>query len=148
MTQLLLLTGQRRGEVAAMRWREVDLDGKVWTLPKERCKNGVEHVVPLSDPTVAILQGLPRIAGKEGFVFSTNGAAPVSGFAKGKELTLPPSLIQRPCRFSRDRFHQTHPRNPPRNAPTPTFKPPVELGGLPRPCNPKHRAAPARFTEN
>jgi integrase len=47
--QLLILTGARRDEVGAMRWTEVDLAGKVWMLPSTRTKNGVEHVIPLSD---------------------------------------------------------------------------------------------------
>ena len=45
--KLLLLTGQRREEVAGMRWREVDLDAGPWTIPKERCKNGKAHTIDL-----------------------------------------------------------------------------------------------------
>ena len=41
--KVLLLTGQRRDEVAGMRWREVDLDAGAWTIAKERCKNGKTH---------------------------------------------------------------------------------------------------------
>ena len=47
ITQLLILTGQRRDEVAMMRWSEVDLDKRLWTLPGERVKNGRVHTVPL-----------------------------------------------------------------------------------------------------
>ena len=43
--KLLLLTGQRREEVAGMRWRELDLDNATWTIAKERCKNGKAHHV-------------------------------------------------------------------------------------------------------
>ena len=46
--QLLILTAQRRDEVARMRWREVDLDRAVWVLPSERAKNGREHEVALA----------------------------------------------------------------------------------------------------
>jgi integrase len=56
IVKLLALTAQRRGEVAGMRWAEIDLDGAVWRLPKVRTKNEREHVVPLSGPAVAILQ--------------------------------------------------------------------------------------------
>jgi integrase len=83
--QLLILTGQRRDEVAEMRWSEIDLDARTWTLPKERVKNNVEHVVPLSDAAVAILASLPRIKGKSDFVFTTTGDAPVAGFSRAKE---------------------------------------------------------------
>ncbi len=85
VVKLLALTGQRRDEVASMRWAEIDLEAKVWTLPRERAKNDHAHVIPLSDPVVAILKALPRIASKDGYVFTTNGRAPVSGFAKAKD---------------------------------------------------------------
>jgi integrase len=67
--KLMLLTGQRRGEISGMRWDEIDLDAKTWTLPAARTKNSREHVVPLSDAAIAILASLPRVAGKNGFVF-------------------------------------------------------------------------------
>jgi integrase len=47
--RLLILTGQRRGEVAGMHWGEISEDLTTWTMPGERTKNGVSHVVPLSD---------------------------------------------------------------------------------------------------
>src|SRR5262249_57874152 len=50
LVKLLMLTGQRRDEVARMTWREVDLASRLWTLPKERSKNGQPHDIPLSDP--------------------------------------------------------------------------------------------------
>ena len=36
--RLLLLTGQRRGEVAGMTWGEISNDLVIWTLPGERTK--------------------------------------------------------------------------------------------------------------
>lgn len=95
LVRLLILAGQRRSEIAEMRWREIDFDAKVWTLPRERSKNGQAHVVPLSDAAVAVLRSLPRVAGKAGYVFSTNGETPVSGFARAKErlnAELPPDM--------------------------------------------------------
>src|SRR5207342_2248098 len=47
--QLLVLTGARRNEVCAAPRSEFDGERKVWTLPAERAKNNVEHLVPLSD---------------------------------------------------------------------------------------------------
>ena len=41
--RLLILTGQRRGEVAGMAWDELSDDLATWTLPGERTKNGVAH---------------------------------------------------------------------------------------------------------
>jgi integrase len=54
--RMLILTGARREEVGAMRWSEVDLAEEVWTLPAARAKNGVEHVIPLSDAAASILE--------------------------------------------------------------------------------------------
>ena len=47
--KLMILTLQRREEVAGMRWSEIDLDKHVWTLPGARMKNGKPHIVHLSD---------------------------------------------------------------------------------------------------
>ena len=44
--QLMLLTGQRRGEVTSMRWSQIE--GAVWTIPASVAKNGRAHQVPLS----------------------------------------------------------------------------------------------------
>ncbi len=86
LVQLLLLTGQRREEVGAMRWAELDLDAGIWTLPKERAKNAKAHLVPLSPQAVAILRKVPRIEveGAPGYVFTTTGATSISGFSKAK----------------------------------------------------------------
>lgn len=85
----LILTGQRRDEVAKMRWSELDLEAGVWTLPSERAKNSEEHIVPLSDEAMAILSRISPVAGKPDYVFtsgSRGGAplAPVSGYSRAK----------------------------------------------------------------
>lgn len=72
--RLLLLTGQRGGEVRTMRWEDVDLDAALWTIPAERAKNGRAHRVPLSPQAVAILRSLPRLADSP-FVFPSARAA-------------------------------------------------------------------------
>jgi integrase len=77
--KLLILTGQRRNEVAEMRWPEIDLATKRWTLPKERSKNEREHTVPLSDSAVAILRALPRI-GDSDLIFTINGRNRITAF--------------------------------------------------------------------
>ena len=84
LVKLLFLTGARRDEVGKMRWSELDLDGKTWTLPRERAKNGVAHVVPLSEPVLAIITALPRI-GDSDYVFTVTGKTAVSGFSNAKE---------------------------------------------------------------
>ena len=65
--RLLLLTGQRPGEIFGMRWSEVD--GDVWSLPAERSKNGRPNLVPLSTAARAILLELKAHDNGSGFVF-------------------------------------------------------------------------------
>ncbi len=54
--RLLLLTGQRRNEVFEAERSEFDLEGKLWTIPGERAKNGSAHLVPLAPPVAAIVK--------------------------------------------------------------------------------------------
>lgn len=82
--QLLLLTAQRREEVAAMRWAEVDLGKGEWIIPKERTKNGKEHLVHLSPQAVEIFKKV-RADQDGGLVFTTTGETPISGYSNAKE---------------------------------------------------------------
>ncbi len=79
--RMLMLTGQRRTEVAAMRWADIDLDGAAWTLGKAETKSDRKHLVPLPAPAVALLKPLPRFGP---YVFTTDGETHISGFAKAK----------------------------------------------------------------
>lgn len=81
--RVLLLTAQRREEVAAMQWSEVDTTTGIWTIPKERTKNGKAHLVHLSPLVVALLRGIPRLK-ESSYVFTTTGTTPISGFSKAK----------------------------------------------------------------
>jgi integrase len=85
LVKLLMLTGQRLGEVGGMRWDELDLKNKLWTLPPARVKNGERHEVPLSDAAIAVISALPRIKTTKGFVFTTTRDAAVSGFSRAKD---------------------------------------------------------------
>jgi integrase len=58
--ELLILTAARTGEVLGARWSEIDLEGRLWTVPAGRMKAGREHRVPLSDGALAILTELDR----------------------------------------------------------------------------------------
>jgi integrase len=89
MFRILLLTGQRRDEVAQMRWSELDLDAGLWVMPSQRTKNGKSHAVPLTELAVAIIRSVPRLVDEASgklspFVFTTTGSSPVSGFSKAK----------------------------------------------------------------
>jgi len=88
LQKFLLLTGQRRGEAAKMQWSEIDWDNAVWTIPKERSKNGKAHEVPLSAAALDLLRGVPQFVNGGPFVFSTTGGEkPVLGFSKAKTRT-------------------------------------------------------------
>lgn len=86
--RLLILTGQRREEVAGLQWSELDRAAALWTLPAERAKNGNLHLVPLSPMAVAQLDAIggsrwPR----SGPVLSLDGKRSIAGFSKlRKEL--------------------------------------------------------------
>lgn len=93
LVKLLVLTGQRRDEVARMEWCEVDLDARLLTLPKERSKNGQRHEIPLSSLAIEILQTLPRIGDR--FVLTTDGVTPSSNYGANKkrlDALLPPDM--------------------------------------------------------
>lgn len=80
--RLLILTMQRRQEVAEMDWSEIDLEAETWTLPAERAKNGEAHIVPLTSLAIDQLKALGPKA--QGLVFTTTGRTAVSGFSKAK----------------------------------------------------------------
>ncbi|MGI8851893.1 MAG: tyrosine-type recombinase/integrase [Methyloceanibacter sp.] len=83
MLKTMLLTGQRRSEVADMTIEELSDDLSKWTIPASRTKNGREHTVPLPMMVCEILGGV--IGDKtSGYVFTTTGKTPVSGFSKLK----------------------------------------------------------------
>jgi integrase len=61
--RLLLLTLQRRGELALAEWREFDFTARTWTIPDAHAKRGKGHVVPLSAWAIEELQKLKVMAG-------------------------------------------------------------------------------------
>lgn len=79
----LILTGQRRSEIAGMKWNELDDDGRLWTIPAERTKNARRHDVPLPAPMRAMLAEAPRFEASD-LVFTTNGVTTISGFSRAK----------------------------------------------------------------
>ena len=76
--ELCILTAARSGEILGMRWSELDLEAKIWTVPAARMKAGREHRVPLSPRTANILRHLNQMKGGD-FVFP--------GQSRGKPLS-------------------------------------------------------------
>jgi integrase len=81
IVRLLMLTGCRRVEIGDLHWSEINLESRSITLPGSRTKNGREHVVPLCDAAVAIIEAIPRR--NRDLVFGI-GRGGFSGWAKAK----------------------------------------------------------------
>ena len=81
--KVLLLTLQRREEVAGMLWSELSTDLTRWTIPAARMKNNKPHDVHLSSAARDVIGTLPRIDGCD-FVFTTAGKTAISGFSRAK----------------------------------------------------------------
>jgi integrase len=62
---LLILTGQRANEIAALRWSEIDFKTNVINLPRDRTKNGRPHTIPLAATARALLVEVPVQEGRE-----------------------------------------------------------------------------------
>lgn len=56
--EFTILTAARSGEALGATWQELDLSERIWRVPAVRMKAGAEHVVPLSEPAVAIVEKL------------------------------------------------------------------------------------------
>ena len=82
IVRLLLLTGCRRIEIGDLRWSEIDLEARTITLPGTRTKNRAEHVVPLCDAALKILQAIPRRTDRD-FVFGS-GLGGFNGWGRSK----------------------------------------------------------------
>ena len=93
LAKLLLLTAQRRDEVGGMDWSEIDLERKLWTIPRHRAKNDRAHEVQLSDAALEVLRSLPR-QGSTVF-FNKHRDAPASGFTWAKKRLDAAMLVAR-----------------------------------------------------
>ena len=82
MVKMLLLTAQRRDEVAHMSRNEVDKDG-IWVIPAERYKTKRPNHVPLSKAALALIETQPEL-GDCDLIFPSRVKTPYSGFAKSK----------------------------------------------------------------
>lgn len=80
--KMLLLTGQRLGEVVNMTEREVS--GDLWHLSADRTKNGRAHDVPLSEAARDVLGAVERVKSDAGYVFTTTGESALQGYHKGR----------------------------------------------------------------
>ena len=81
--KLLMLTGQRAGEIAGLRRSEIQSEAIL--LPGERTKNHREHLIPLSRNAADIIAAqLKRQDSEREFVFG-KGEGPFSGWSRSKD---------------------------------------------------------------
>jgi integrase len=83
LVKILILTLQRREEVAGMRWSELSSDMTMWIIPAARMKNRQAHKVHLPEPARQVLRSMMRIVRCD-LVFTTTGVSAASGFSKAK----------------------------------------------------------------
>ena len=88
--KLLMLTGQRRDEIASLRWSEID--GDALTLPAERTKNARPHIVPSSPQARGVLDETPERVGQT-HVFGC-GKTGYNNFSRAKERLDEASGVQ------------------------------------------------------
>ena len=69
LLEFIILTAARSGEARAMKWDEIDLAGRIWTVPSDRMKARVAHRVPLSARVVEILAAQRELHPNAGLVF-------------------------------------------------------------------------------
>ena len=90
ITQLLILTGQRRGEIGALRSEYMDSEARTITLPGGLTKNGRVHTFPYGDMTAGILEKRPN----NGFLFPARGSEGTKSYCGWSKLkaSLDPSV--------------------------------------------------------
>ena len=83
--RLAILLGQRLREGSNAPWSEFDLEAGDWFLPKARTKAKRDHIVPMSEQAIELLEDVqPEPKKRKGPVFTTNGVVGIAGFSKLK----------------------------------------------------------------
>lgn len=105
LVQDLLLTGQRRNEVACLPWSELNRQRREWHLPAERAKNGFENIIPLTEAMVARFD---KLAGGEkwprsGLVRASSKKTALSGWSKLKRRL--DASMAKAARAAKAEFH-------------------------------------------
>jgi integrase len=93
----LALTGQRREEVAQLKWHEIDEQARTWCMPAERTKNGKAHIIHLSEPAMVVIS--EHLSEPEGYVFATSRGKNFQSFKEAKRT------LDRLCGVSGWRLH-------------------------------------------
>lgn len=103
LLEFVILTAARSGEARSMRWSEVDMESRIWTVPGDRMKAKVAHRVPLSDRAIEILQQQRELHPKADLVFPAPRGGALSDMALTKFLR-----DQKASSSDKDRFATAH----------------------------------------
>ena len=82
---LLVDLGQRKGNVFAMEWDEIDFSSRVWVIPSKKSKNGKEMFIPLTPEAYDILERRRKNRKDKRWVFPRQ-KAPVLGETKARYI--------------------------------------------------------------
>ena len=84
--RFMTLTATRGAETRGARWSEIDVDGRLWRIPAERMKQRREHVIPLSNQALAVLDAAREWSWSSEFVFPSmmNDGKPLSANTMAK----------------------------------------------------------------
>ena len=86
IVQLLILTGQRRGEIASLRWSWIDQKERIIALPEWLTKNSKGHSFPYSSLVSGVLGAMPRLESVDLlFPSRVSDDRPLSGWSKYKQ---------------------------------------------------------------
>lgn len=81
---LLVLCFPRNTEIRGGEWKEINWQAKTWTIPASRMKRPREHLIPLSDWAIELLQELHQLTGKGRFMFPNRNT--ISGYISENTL--------------------------------------------------------------
>jgi len=84
IVKLLILTGQRLREIGDLEWAEINWQDRQIELPERRTKNGKPHIIPLSEPALAILRAIPRQEGQR-LVFLGHRGRGMTSYSRQKD---------------------------------------------------------------
>jgi integrase len=85
--KMILLTGQRPGEITGMAWHEIE--GETWNIPAERMKGKEPHSVPLTGLALEVLQEAAILSADSAYVFRSThrqGDRPMSAHALSRAI--------------------------------------------------------------
>jgi len=103
--RLLLLTFVRVGELCQSEWSDIDFSKRLWRIPAEKMKSRREHLVPLSNQAVWLLENLQEITGHRRWVFpGVSSNRPISTSAVNSALRY---MGYKPGEFSSHGFRST-----------------------------------------